>query len=86
MQLTKMFKQKYPNQEINSILDLGDYYVVNLQLTKTPKDDFMLDNLYKVEKSSGKISGFAIDMDRKKYLSALKHPIYVRGKINVDIL
>lgn len=67
---------------VNSVLDLDDYYVVSMVPKNMPKDDFMVDGLFKLDKKLTKIEGFSLDMDREKYLKALKSPIYIRIKPN----
>lgn len=62
---------------VNSVLDLGSYYVVNMVPKNMPKDDFFIDGLFKCDKETGKISPFCIEMDREKYLKALKNPFYL---------
>ena len=69
--------KKKPNEIINSILDLGSYYVVSLTKPNLSKDEFMLDNLYKIDKTLSSIKEFSIIDDREKYLQALKKPVYV---------
>ena len=65
---------------VNSLLDLGDYYVVSMVPKIMPKDDFMIDGRFKVDKKISKIEGFSTNMDRDKYLKALKNPVYLRIK------
>lgn len=65
---------------VNSVLDLGDYYVVTMVPKNMPKDDFMIDGRFKIDKKLNKIEGFNSEMDREKYLKALKSPVYVRIK------
>lgn len=65
---------------VNSVLDLGDYYVVSMVPRNMPKDDFMIDGRFKLDKKLTKIEGFNTDMDREKYLKALKNPVYLRIK------
>jgi len=62
---------------INSILDLDSYYVVNMVPKNMSKDDFFIDGLFKCDKETGKISPFCVEMDREKYLKALKNPFYL---------
>lgn len=62
---------------VNSVLDLGSYYVVNMVPKNMPKDDFFIDGLFKCDKETGKISPFNIQMDREKYFKALKNPFYL---------
>lgn len=63
---------------INSVLDLESYYVVTLVPKNMKPDDFFIDGRFKVNKSTGKIEPFSTDMDREKYLKALKNPFYVK--------
>lgn len=63
---------------INSVLDLGSYYVVTLVPKNMKPDDFFIDGRFKAYKSTGKIEPFSTDMDREKYLKALKNPFYVK--------
>ena len=65
---------------VNSVLDLGNYYVVSMVPKTMPKDDFMVDGLFKIDKKVSKIEEFGLDMDREKYLKALKNPVYIRIK------
>lgn len=65
---------------MNSILDLGQYYVVNLTRDGLSDDEFVLDNLYRVDKRTFNIKEFAVSDDRQSYLKASKRPIYIRNK------
>lgn len=65
---------------VNSILDLGEYYVVSMVPKSMPKDDFMVDGLFRIDKKFTSISPFLLDMNREKYLNALKKPLYIRIK------
>lgn len=76
----KSFKQTNPNFYVNSILDLGTYYVVNLQKNSSNPENFILDNLYKMDKKTKKVESFVIDDDRKAYLNALKNPLYLKNR------
>ena len=62
---------------VNSVLDLGSYYVANMVPKNMPKDEFFIDGLFKFDKKTGKVSPFCIEMDREKYLKALKNPFYL---------
>ena len=76
----KSFKQTNPSFYVNSILDLGTYYVVNLQKNSSNPENFILDNLYKMDKKTKKVESFVIDDDRKAYLNALKNPLYLKNR------
>lgn len=76
----KSFKRTNPNFYVNSILDLGTYYVVNLQKNSSNPENFILDNLYKMDKKTKKVESFVIDDDRKTYLNALKNPLYLKNR------
>lgn len=76
----KSFKRTNPNFYVNSILDLGTYYVVNLQKNSSNSENFILDNLYKMDKKTKKVESFVIDDDRKAYLNALKNPLYLKNR------
>lgn len=76
----KSFKRTNPNFYVNSILDLGTYYVVNLQKNSSNPENFILDNLYKMDKKTKKVESFVIDDDRKAYLNALKNPLYLKNR------
>lgn len=76
----KSFKQTNPSFYVNSILDLGTYYVVNLQKNSSNPENFILDNLYKMDKKTKKVESFVIDDDRKAYLNALKNPLYIKNR------
>lgn len=65
---------------VNSVLDLGNYYVVSMVPKNMPKDAFMINGRFKLDKKLTKIEGFNTDMDREKYLKALKSPLYLRIK------
>ena len=58
---------------------MGKYYVITVFLKNTPKDDFLVDNLFKVDKNVTKIVGFNISEDRDAYFAALKKPIYLQN-------
>lgn len=77
------FEKQYSGFYVNSILDLGAYWVVNLQKESSNPDDFILDNLYKMDKKSKKISSFTIDENRKTYIKSLKKPVYLKSRVNV---
>lgn len=76
----KSFKRTNPNFYVNSILDLGTYYVVNLQKNSSNPENFILDNLYKMDKKTKKVESFVINDDRKAYLNALKNPLYLKSR------
>lgn len=76
----KSFKQTNPSFYVNSILDLGTYYVANLQKNSSNPENFILDNLYKMDKKTKKVESFVIDDDRKAYLNALKNPLYLKNR------
>ena len=76
----KSFKRTNPNFYVNSILDLGTYYVVNLQKNSSNPENFILDNLYKMDKKTKKVESFVINDDRKAYLNALKNPLYLKNR------
>ena len=66
---------------INSILDLGNYYVVSVVPKNMKFNDTFEGGLFKVDKKLSNILPFSVDSDRAKYLSALKkEPIYKRTK------
>lgn len=63
---------------VNSILDLGNYYVVSLVPKTIPKGEGFNGGLYKLDKSLKKIEGFHPIMDNERYLKALQNPLYVK--------
>lgn len=78
-ELTKLTVKDFPKFKINSIYDLGTYYVVSLipNGMKQTDDSFICDPYHKIDKKSGKISGFTPMMDIKAFKKALKDPIYM---------
>ena len=76
--------KEFKNQEVQSVLDLGSYYVVALTYKNLKPDEFVLDNEWKIDKKTFKMTSFRLDMDRQKYLKSLKNPLYVRGGNNND--
>lgn len=76
--IEKRFNNK--NFDINSVLDLGDYYVFSIVPKKIQSDEYYLDGLFKIDKQFKDFDEFNLEMDRQKYLNALKNPLYVRGK------
>lgn len=79
-EIKKLFKKSNPDFYINSILDLGEYYVINLQKETSNSDDFILDSLYKLDKKTRKISSFTLEENRKAYLKALNNPFYLKSR------
>lgn len=78
--LTVLFKKYKPDMVINSILDLGTYYVVNLTKPNLKNGDFVLDNLYSVNKQNNKIKSFIVGDDPKRYNDAMKRPVYIKRR------
>lgn len=62
---------------VNSVLDLGSYYVVNMVPKNISKDDFFIDGLFKCDKQTGNITPFSVQDDKDKYMKALKNPFYL---------
>jgi hypothetical protein len=77
-QLSEIVDKSFKKKEINSILDLDEYWVISIIPKGLSKDDYVLDGLFKVNKRTYMISEFNVNDDRAAYLSALKHPVYVR--------
>ena len=86
-ELVKLIQKKFDTDKeynskglmiVQSILDLGDYFVVTMTLRNLPKDDFMVDGQFKLDKKLSKITPFSPEMDREKYFKALEKPLYVR--------
>ena len=78
--IKNILNKAYPKFYVNSVLDLGDYYVVNLQKNGLNADEFVLDSLYKVDKKTKKVSSFTPAENRKAYLNALKNPLYLKNR------
>lgn len=77
---TKDYQITKDGMTVNSILDLGDYYVVSVVPKNIKIDETFMDGLFKIDKGFKKVEPFGLDMDRKKYLEALKKPLYVRTR------
>lgn len=78
--IKSILNKAYPKFYVNSVLDLGNYYVVNLQKNGLNADEFVLDSLYKVDKKTKKVSSFTLAENRKAYLNALKNPLYLKNR------
>ena len=63
---------------VNSILDLGKYYVVSMIPKTIPKGEGFNGGLFKLDKKLSKIEGFHPIMDNERYLKALQNPLYVK--------
>lgn len=78
---SKKYHLTEDNMTINSILDLGDYYVVSVVPKNIKINETFEGGLFKVDKNLSNISPFSVDNDRAKYLSALKNRLlYKRTK------
>lgn len=75
---SKDYKLTKDGMTINSILDLGDYYVVSVCPKNIKINETFEDGLFKVDKAIKTVQPFAVDSDRKRYLSALKDGIIYR--------
>ena len=78
--IKSILNKAYPKFYVNSVLDLGNYYIVNLQKNGLNVDEFVLDSLYKVDKKTKKVSSFTLAENRKAYLNALKNPLYLKNR------
>lgn len=65
---------------VNSVLDLGNYYVTSMVPKNMKRDDVFEGGRFKIDKKVSKIEAFDTDMDREKYLKALNSPLYLRNK------
>ena len=82
---SKDYKLTKDGMTINSILDLGDYYVVSVCPKNIKINETFEGGLFKVDKAIKTVQPFAVDSDRKKYLSALKNGIIYRRTRKIPI-
>ena len=65
---------------INSVLDLGNYYVVSVVPKNIKINETFMDGLFRIDKKLSSVKPFSLEDDRAKYLKALKNPLYVRTR------
>lgn len=82
---SKDYKLTKDGMTINSILDLGDYYVVSVCPKNIKLDETFEDGLFKIDKNFKSVIPFCVNDDRKKYLSALKDGIIYRRTRKIPI-
>lgn len=76
--IKSVFHDYSQNEVVNSVLDLGHYYVVSLTRPGLPDSVSIVDGLYALDKEGKKPREFCVNDDRAAYLKALQKPIYVR--------
>lgn len=77
-QLREDFKKYDPKQVIGSVMDAGNSYIVYLTPLNLKRGDAALDNEYKYDKSTRKITPFRVTDDPKLYQRANRHMVYLR--------
>ncbi len=82
---SKDYKLTKDGMTINSILDLGDYYVVSVCPKNIKINETFEGGLFKIDKNFKSITPFCVNDDRKKYLSALKNGIIYRRTRKIPI-
>lgn len=77
---SKDYKLTKDGMTINSILDLGDYYVVSVCPKNIKINETFEGGLFKIDKKLSSVKPFSLEEDRAKYLKAVKNPIYMRTR------
>ena len=74
--------KEFKNFELHTALDMGGYYAISLcpKGMSTSSDSYIVDGWHKVDKKTGKISGFSPMMDIEAFKKGMKSPLYIRGK------
>lgn len=83
-ELRNDFKSYNKDMEIGSISDGGSAYLVYLTNKNATKDKYTLDNEYKYDKKTRKITPFRVTDDPTFYDIATRHIIYMKQGLRDD--
>lgn len=70
----RIILSKYRDSRVLLGLNTPSAYVFAIKPIKMRED--ILDNMYAVDKRTGRISGWPLSLHAKEYREAIKHPIY----------
>lgn len=83
-EIRSVFKKYSPEEELGSVLDAGNSFIVFLTRPNLPKGVFVDDNQYIMDKKSKKILPFRVTDNRDLYKRALKNVVYMKPGLRDD--